>query len=170
MLTCRTLALALTAALLAGASPCAGEREEKENKIPDAVKAVLDKADSFELLSLEPSERKEAKGGFHGWKVLGKTEVKDADTRKDLVAALEKGVAENKGEVAKCFEPRHGIRATRDKKTVELVICFECLQVRGYVDNSDKNTDGFLTSKSPQPAFDKVLKGADVPLPEPAGE
>jgi hypothetical protein len=161
----RTLAVALALTLCAGTLASA----EKESKIPDDVKAVLDKADSFELLSLDPSvDRETVKDGFHGWKVLGKTAVKDADVRKQLVAALAKGAAENKGEVAKCFNPRHGIRATQDKKTVEMVICFECLQAHVYIDKSDKNTAGFLTNKSPQPAFDKVLKDAGVPLPDQA--
>jgi hypothetical protein len=166
MLTRRTLALTLTALLL-GALTRADDKA-KENKIPDETKAILDKADSFELLSLDPMRDKEVKDGFHGWKVLGKTEVKDADTRKGLVAALAKGAADNKGEVARCFNPRHGIRATHDKKAVDLVICFECLQVRVYPDKGEG--EGFLTTAKPQAEFDKVLKAADVPLAKPADE
>jgi hypothetical protein len=160
MRLCLTLALAV---FVAGP---AAQADDKENKIPDDLRAMLEKADQFELLSLNPDETKEKpKDGFHGWQVLGKTTVKDAEARKKLFAALEKGVAENKGEVARCFNPRHGIRVTHDGKTADLVICFECLQVKAFA--GDRRHD-FLVTPSPQPTFDAVLKEAKVPLPEPA--
>jgi hypothetical protein len=136
-----------------------------ENKIPDDVKTILEKADKFELLSLDPEYLKEKPAdGFHGWKVLGRTTVKDADARKTLLAAFEKGVEENKGEVARCFDPRHGIRATRGDKTVDLVICFECYQVKVFAGEGERKD--FLVTGSPQPTFDKVLTDAKVPLPK----
>jgi hypothetical protein len=165
----RTLALVLAAGLLVTLGR-AEDQPKKKNAIPAEARAILDKADSFELLSLDPSPEGEVKDGFHDWKVLGKTEVKDAETRKKLVSALAKGAEENDGTVANCFNPRHGIRATHGKKTVELVICFECLQVKGYVDKGDKETANFLTAKMPQPVFDKVLKDAGVKLPKAAKE
>jgi hypothetical protein len=144
----------------------AARAEDKANKIPDDLRAVLEKADQFELLSLNPEEPKEKpKDGFHGWQVLGKTTVKDAETRKKLVAALGKGVKENDGTVARCFNPRHGIRVTHDGKTADFVICFECFQVKAFA--GDK-LQGFLVTNSPQPTFDTVLKEAKVPLPAPA--
>src|SRR5262245_63891052 len=82
----------------------AGTRARAENKVPDDLKTVLEKADKFELFSLDPAPSKEKPAdAFHGWKVLGQTTVKDAEARKTLLAAFEKGVAENKGEVARCF-------------------------------------------------------------------
>jgi hypothetical protein len=142
----------------------AGSRAKAENKIPDDIQTILEKADKFELISLDPEHLKDKPAdGFHGWKVLGRTTVKDADVRKTLLAAFEKGVEENKGEVARCFDPRHGIRATYGDKTVELVICFECFQVKAFGDGDLK---GFLVTGSPQPAFDKVLTDAKVPLPK----
>jgi len=167
MRTHTALVVATVAALLAGTALAA---PKEENKVPDEVKAILDKADSFELYSLDPNFLKDVKDGFHGFKVLGKTEVKEADTRKALVAATVKGAAENKGEVARCFEPRHGIRLTRDKKTVDLVICFHCAQVRVYAHGAEKATGEFLTTNSPQPTFDMVLRDAKVPLPKAADE
>jgi hypothetical protein len=122
----------------------------------------LEKAGEIELYSLDPSERG-VKDGFHGWKVLGKTTVKDAETVKKLAAAFKKGVEENKGIAAACFNPRHGIRLTHDGKTVDLVICFECYSVQEFV--ADKQGKGCLVTRSPQPAFDKVLKDAGVALP-----
>jgi hypothetical protein len=135
------------------------------NKIPDDLRTALEKGDSFELYSLDPRRSEEkVKDGFHDWKVLGKTTIKDADTRKKLITAFQKGVAENKGEVAGCFNPRHGIRVTHDGKTIDFVICFECYSVA--VHTGDKREAGFLVTDSPQPTFDAMLKEAKVPLPE----
>jgi hypothetical protein len=157
-----TVLVTLLAPLLTGASVRA---EEKENKIPDELRAILEKAEQFELLSLSPDRPQEQpKVAFHGWKVLGKTTVKDAETRRKLVTAFKKGVAENNGIVAACFNPRHGIRVTADGKTVDFVICFECDQVQAFV--GDKKEPGFLITDSPQAVFDGVLKEARVPLPE----
>jgi hypothetical protein len=139
--------------------------KEKDGAIPDQARTVLEKAEQIELLSLHPDRPLDKpKEDFHGWKVLGKTVVKDAETRKKLVAALARGVKENKGEAALCFNPRHGIRATHDGKTADFVICFECFHGRVYV--GDKELKGFLTTDSPEKEFDKVLTDAKVPLAE----
>jgi hypothetical protein len=138
-----------------------------ENKLPDKVEEALDKAESFDLYSLDPMRGKGDKvpeDGFRGYKVLGKTTVKDADTRKKLVATLKKGIAENKGMVAACFNPRHGIRVTHDGNTYDLVICFECMSANVYA--RDKQDGSFLLTDSPQSAFNKVLTDAKVPLPK----
>jgi hypothetical protein len=136
-----------------------------ENKIPAAVREALDKAEGVTLLSLDPDEKAGvgAPVQFHDWKVLGKTEVKDKAARAKLIAALVKGANQKGVEAAKCFEPRHGLQFTRGGKTVDLVICFQCSQVRVYVNGS--RGEGFLIANSPQPAFDQVLKDAGVPLP-----
>ena len=122
-----------------------------------------EKAEQIELLSLYPANDKEkGKEFFHHYPILGKVVIKDEKTRKALIAALEKGAKENNGIAANCFMPRHGVRATAGGKTLELVICFQCLQVHGYI--GDKENAGFLTSKSPQPTLDKVLTDAGVKL------
>lgn len=164
----KTLLALVVASILGGA--LAGE--ERRNAMPAEAQAILEKASPYELLSLEPSgsdddeDKKVEK--FHGWRVLGKTAIKEADARKMVLTALVKGMAENDGSAAKCFNPRHGLRAVHDKKTVDLVICFECLQVEVYVDGKQVHPAGargpFLTSESPQPTLDKLLKDAKVPL------
>jgi hypothetical protein len=146
-----------------------GADEKDLHKIPEPAKATLEKAEDFELLSLDPGTGKEApQGDFHGWKVLGKTTVKDAKVRKELVDAFVKGVAEYKDGPAKCFDPRHGIRVTRKGTIVEFVICFECSQTRVY--GGGVNGQLFLVSGSPTEVFNKVLRDAKVPLPKQAGD
>ena len=49
------------------------------------------------------------------------------DDRKTILAALQAGMG--KGQMAKCFWPRHGIRVVKDGQATDYVICFECGQV-----------------------------------------
>jgi hypothetical protein len=134
----------------------------EKNVLPEEALAILDKAEHLEVWSLEPIQRNE-KDDFHGWKVLGKTSVKNADAGKSLMSTLKKGIAENDGIAAACFNPRHGVRGVVDGKTVDLVICFECYSLQVFV--GDKR-DSVRTTGSPQPAFDKILRDANVPLPK----
>ena len=158
--------LSLGLAALAALAIAPSTRADEKNAIPAELRAVLEKADAIELYSLSPKrgEKVEGQDAFHGWRVLGRTTVKDNGDRTKLVKAFKKGVDDNAGEVAACFNPRHGIRVTHDKKTVDFVICFECLQVAAYV--GDKREKGFLITKTPQKVFDGVLKAAKVELAE----
>jgi hypothetical protein len=147
------------AMILAAVHCVAGDRPPSRE-----AKAILDKAERLELYSLEPDEKAAAvdpDGGFHGWKILGQTTIKDANERKKLLTAFYLGLKASKGDIAKCFNPRHGIRAKAGGKSVDAVICFECLQVVYFVGNA--NTKDTIT-ESPQRVFDEVLKKANVKL------
>lgn len=157
------LSMGLLAFLFAAAA-----RGAEPNELPAEPKAILEKSEKFELFSLDPAAGDKNKDGFHGWKILGATIIKDADVRARIVAALEKGVENGPANGAKCFDPRHGIRVTKDNKTVDFVICFECRYVAVFA--ADKHLKTCLTTDDPQPVFDTVLKEAKVPLPKPAGK
>jgi hypothetical protein len=132
-----------------------------EKGIPAPAKTILEQADEFELLSLDPRPlRKPPKGAFHGYNILGSTQVQDASTRRKLVTALEKGIAENGGTMMACFNPRHGIHVTRGKDYADFVICFECaqIQISGAVSGE------VLTTRTPQLIFNQVLMDAKIPL------
>jgi hypothetical protein len=120
------------------------------NAIPAPAKAILERADRLEVLSLDPNLH----GSFHGYRVLKTVLVTSPDTRKALVSAFEQAVKENQGEMAMCFNPRHGLRATNGEKQEEFVICFQCLQVEAYGETEAQ----FLVSRSAAPAFDEVLR------------
>src|SRR6266545_3735172 len=139
----------------------AGAAQEKKdaNKLPDTVRTALEKAGELEVYSLN-GETNDT-DGWHGSKVLGKTTVKKEAATK-LAGALAKGVTEgDRG--ARCFIPRHGVRATYDGKTYDLVICFECGWVYLYTDKSDK-PQVLMISTSPNNALNKILTDAKVPL------
>lgn len=145
---------------------CAGN--STDGNFPTVAKKALENAEQFELFSLDPPYPNDAPfetgvPTFHRWKVLGKVEIADRNTRQRIVAALRKGVAEmNIKSVPGCFSPRHGIRAIRGGKSIDFVICFECWQVEMYA--GEQHLTGFLTTGSPQPVFDAALKDAGVPL------
>jgi len=152
--------LSLPVALVIGLS---AQVAGQENKIPDQAREILENGSQFELLSIgHGTSPKKPTEDFHGWPVIGKTTVKDPDARNRLLAALEKGVEENKGDSMKCFNPRHGIRVTHDGMTADFVICFECFQVVVYV-TGDKE-QRFLITASPAPVFNQTLQQAKVPL------
>lgn len=158
----------ITFLLVAVTAGCSGQKKAGQNtsKLPTAAKSILEKADQIELISINPGERGQfeyPKGEYYGWKVLGRTTIEDADTRKSIISAAERGIAEE-GRPAKCFDPRHAIHATSyDGENVDILICFHCSQVEVYVNGKDEGP--FLgTSSFPEPVFDKVLTKANVPL------
>lgn len=151
------------AAALVGAFALAAAADDKpENKLPPAVVAALEKADELEVYSLDGEQP--AKDGWHGFKVLGKTSAKGAEGHK-VGALVAKGVAEGKNG-AKCFIPRHGVRVTHEKKTYDLVICFECHWAYVYTDGGDAATQ-FTTSDAAEKALNAALTAAKVPLAKP---
>jgi hypothetical protein len=135
-----------------------------EQKFPDRVWSVLSEADKLEVLSLDPVEDEKAKDTFHGWKVLGKTEVKEKKERDAVASVLKKGIEEARA-IANCFEPRHGIRVTKGKQTVDLVICFNCMSIEIYPDGGEKRLgDQVPFATSPEATLDKILRDAGVKL------
>ena len=132
---------------------------------PTKEKGFLKNVKTLELYSISPKfadRPKNKKDGFHGWKILGKTTIKDAGQRRKVTDAILKGIKEG-GAPAKCFIPRHGIRTKWKGKTVDLVICFQCSQIYIYHEGVVK-ADWKTTSKSPQPVLNKILKDAGIPL------
>jgi hypothetical protein len=113
-------------------SAIAGCSAVKTNKLPSAAKSILEKADQIELISLDPGLPESGgppKGDYFGWKELGRTAIENSDTRKNVVAAVEKGFSEAEGGKL-CFDPRHALHARHNGKTVDVLICFYCSQVK----------------------------------------
>src|SRR5262245_31405033 len=71
--------------LLASLVAAGGARGEEKEQLPAVARDVLARVKQFELYSLQPDDEKPGEAGrLHGWKVLGKTTVKDAKTRDGL--------------------------------------------------------------------------------------
>jgi hypothetical protein len=131
------------------------------NVIPAPTATILEQADHFELLSLDPRPQWEpAEGDFHRYKVLGTAVIEDAETRKKIVSAFKRAVAENQDYVAACFNPRHGIRVTRNGKQADFVICFQCAQAELFGEGYTR----LLIANSAQTLFDNILRKGGIPL------
>lgn len=140
-----------------------------DQTFPADLKALFDKAEKVEMLSLDPKFAKDQpKDAFHGWNAFGKTVVKDKETRKKVLEAVVKGVEDSDGTAARCFNPRHGISVTLDGKTTDFVICFECYQI--YVFRDGKRDQTLLTTRSPEKVLDKALMDAGVRLAPKGGK
>ena len=129
--------------------------------LPAEVIAVIEKARTFEIISIDPVREPGINGPYHGFRILGRTEVKSKRLRNSLIASLTKGMKDAGEASYLCFEPRHAIRAVTPERSVDVLICFECLQVEAHLGTTRYR---LRTTRSPEPAFDKVLKDAGVPL------
>jgi hypothetical protein len=136
------------------------------NRLPARAKTILERAESYELLSLYQKDMpKEEDGRYFGWRVLGKTVVNDPETREQIRAALYKDVSTAEGH--NCFWPRHAIHAEHDGHSVDIVICFQCEWVYIYFDGQTAEKQRLGTTKTGQSLFDAVLQAAGIPLNEP---
>jgi hypothetical protein len=132
-------------------------------RLPADARNVLEKADEIELYSINPDKKAKKEGqGLRGWEVLGQTTL-SGDEKKKIVQALLRGIASSDGSAAACFNPRHGITATYDGKTVELVICYECLSMSGWTDGEPFST---LTARGPEGEFNRVLEAKGIKVAE----
>lgn len=125
---------------------------------------LLENSDRFILYSLIPyPEDDEFKtvGKFRNWDVLGQTRITDPKLKARLVGALYGAMNSQVDERASCFFPRHGIRATRDGRTLDVVICFECSGVELH---ENGNAHVQFVTREPQKLFDQALIRSKISL------
>lgn len=117
----------------------------------------------FELASFIPVSGKNPSkpSMFHGYRILGQTEIKNEDVREHLRAIYDDGITDNHFSSA-CFSPKHGIRAIKNGQTVDFVICFHCSLAEVFLNN--KEVADYHFGSVHQPEFDAILTGANVPL------
>lgn len=133
------------------------------SSLPSSAVAVLEHADAFEIYALEPNGAEEPKPGaevFHGHAILVRAEVKDRNAQEQITEIVNHGVRKG-GTQAKCFNPRHGIHATRGGHSVDLVICYECSAI-------EFGEDGYFTTVTTgnvQADLDDAFRAAGVSRP-----
>jgi hypothetical protein len=163
MFSSRIAAAALIGALFAQQNVEAEIRDPVTVIFLDDGQAILEEAPRITLYSLDPvagplfSFRRNAKPTFHGYRILGSLEI-SGDAKTDLLGKLYTAIAED-GPPARCFNPRHGVRAAIGNRYVELVICFECRQIESYV-NGRKG--GGTVGKSAEKYFNDTLQAAGI--------
>ena len=141
---------------------CDGAPTRPDAILP-AVHQVLSAANRFEILALQPNPLEPAPAGalgdFHGFAILSRAAVPDPATREQILAQVYRGIHASDGTVAACFNPRHGIRAERAGKVVDLVICYECLVLHVHADGKQ---DGVTTTQAPGRALTRVFAARGV--------
>lgn len=141
-----------------------GEKLRLE-RIAPAVREALEDPEQLEIFSLEPIPVSDDTPQFHDWKVLGKLRIDKPTTRKQLGATLRDAMARDVSHVPSCFNPRHGIRLVKEGKTVDLVICFQCMQYQPFAAGVDPTFP--LISAEPAPLLNQVLEDAGIALAAP---
>ena len=144
--------------------------ERLNTQLSEGDRRILEQADELELVSVNPSPLLEGPKSSTGkrvetvaegmFAVIGKTKVADPEVKNKIIKALYDGFAASEWSMA-CFAPRHAIRARSKGKTVELVICFECLNFKG---KGPEGRFGGKISHLPQEFFNTVLTSANIPL------
>jgi hypothetical protein len=127
--------------------------------VPKEGLNVLENADEFTLLSLDPEPGVKATNNFHGYSVFGKVQIKDGSERHASLDALYAGIAMD-GPEAMCFNPRHGIRAKMGNQVEDLVICFECGQIYFYGVSEGK----LSVNGTPATVLNRILSAAHIPI------
>ncbi len=146
-----------TGLLIAVAAGCGrGSAASARVEVPDRLTLY-----SIDGRDLPPAVPRPAGETFHDYPVLGKVVVEDPGRRQALIDAFNAGIARSNGELAKCFWPRHGIRAETGGATVDYVICFECLQFVTH--RGDQQVEETI-DRAPLKAFNEELKRAGIPL------
>jgi len=116
---------------------------------------------SIDPSSVGPGEKSKEGEMFRNYSVLGKFDVAAADKRTEIAKALNKAVAERGDSRLKCFEPRHGIRATDKGETRDFLICFECLNMEVF---GRSGVSGSNITEGPKGLLNKLLMEAQIKL------
>lgn len=132
----------------------------------DQGQAILEEAPQITVMALSPEEervplfsfRRKAVESFHGYRIL-RTIVIRGETKSALLGKLYTALAED-AEPARCFNPRHGIRANSGSRSVDLLICFECRQIKSWVDRKE---GGSIVGASAEEHFNKLLASTPAP-------
>jgi hypothetical protein len=138
---------------------------ELNKAFPADSRKVFEQSDNFILYSIEPrplSPLQKQANTFQGYPIVRKIEITDQKTRADLVAHFYSGMADQiaLGYASGCFNPHHAIRATKGQKTVDLVICFLCSNVRVHYGELNSHTG---VTREPESFYDAILREAGVP-------
>ena len=170
----RRLHRAAAALLLAtAAGGCGGveDRGDSPPSRPSEVEAdlhqVLTEAETFTIYALHPyphqteDEEWADRPRLDDYVILGEAEV-DRAAALATMRAVYQGIRDSDGTVAACFNPRHGIRATLGDRTVDLVICYECLSMQAHRDG--EHAQNLRTTEAPGNTLTAIWREAGLTI------
>jgi hypothetical protein len=141
-----------------------GELKAEGTLFTAPTRELIAKAEMIEVLSLGELAVNDPEA-FDGWRIVGRTMVEDAETRKLLAERL-LIANEVSGRGSRCIDGEFGLRITAGGITIGLMICFACQNawVSGPQEYAGLgNIDG-------TPVWDllcEILRRANIPIPEP---
>jgi len=134
-----------------------------ENVLPASVLLALRTPEKVELYSLEPetpSRGKEDNHHLQGVDILGSTTLSPENANgaiHEFVSAVDRWA----GVSAACFDPRHALRITNNGHIYDLLLCYQCMGLEAYRDDTLLCEIG--AAGSPKYLND-LLSAANVPL------
>ncbi len=126
---------------------------------PGDTRKIFEHGDKWTLLSLDPRRYSKGEEQFHGFRVMGKTQV-SPEVKARLIASFYDAMVGDTTS-ALCFNPRHGIHAERNGEYIDFLICFQCAQYQTF---PGQNARYKPIGAWGQPAFDRALKDAGISL------
>lgn len=100
---------------------------------------------------------------LHGYPELAVADLHDKAQKAELMGALRRGVEESDGTIARCFVPRHAITAAFEGATTDLLICFECYQIKVIVtDSSGRSRRTVPVTDGPREDFERLFTAAGI--------
>lgn len=160
----------VASALVVCAIACRSDSDGSIPTIPighDDLAQVLVEADSWTIYALNPGlplEPSTVEQLMDRWEVRGEAVLHDPKDRARLARSLRAGIKGNDDTVAACFNPRHAIRAESERGVVDLIICFQCLQVYVYDGATGERVGSELTTKAPRLVFDEIYTAAGLEI------
>ena len=128
------------------------------DSLPEAVQSVLSDSQFLLLYSLASytivGESEQML--FHGFSVLKQVQVAREGAKTQLVEAVYRSMADPEALQMLCFIPRHGLRAIQGDKSVDLVICYQCGNLKIYFNGTQVN-GYWSTSRTSRTLFDDLL-------------
>jgi hypothetical protein len=146
------------------------------NALPGEARALLENCDTMDVYTLNGHGHdlgyplaglpyNDAKH-FRSYEIIGSLRVPDARTRAQVVGTLYDSFARSgsgMGFSLLCFDPHHGVRATRGTQRLELLICFNCGHMLVAVNGRSKY--GHCPCGSDPGPLNRLLAARSVPLP-----
>jgi len=128
---------------------------------PPEARDIFEKSDKIIVYFLD-AEGTAQENDFHHYPILGQVEVNEPEAQQALRDAVREGIAQG-NVMARCFAPQHGIRAIDGKRTVDLVICFQCAQFATYLNDQPIPVAVLPISGAPRTLLNDMLERGGVP-------
>lgn len=97
------------------------------------------------------------------YRILGQMELTDAETRRELLSAARADL-DTAGNPAKCFDPRHLIRAKKWGQTFDYLICFECDFYEVYLNGTRLRGETAFGGNSSESLLNQLLEDAGIEI------